>query len=375
MNETGTADRADLEGNCGTIPTRRRFLEQVAVAGAIGVAGCIDSAEENTDAVDNAQEAVVHFVTEGYEKYNGESLSASGSGFVIDSAGIVVTNNHVVTGADSIEAFVGTDQRSADATILGVSECADLAVLEIDGNGYPFLEWYDGDISAGLNVWALGFAGDDPSSTTTEGTVTAVRETSSTWTSIDSEIEHTARIREGNSGGPLVDGNGRVVGVNYAAIDKTQNFAIGVNTATDIVEELRAGTDVSSIGIDGTAVPADSHSPAGIWVSAVADESPASNAGIQADDVITAIGDSDVGEDGTVREYCNVLQRHSTGDVLAIQVYRDGTVLEGEINGRKLESVSDIDNDARESDRSSSEYTTIRTETETIQVDSSVIGQ
>lgn len=346
MNETAAADRADPKSHHVTTPTRRRFLEQIAVAGAIGLAGCLDSANENTDAVDDAQESVVHFMTKGYEEYGGESISASGSGFLINSSGIVVTNNHVVTGADSIEVFVGTDQRSADATILGVSECADLAVLEIGGDEYPFLEWYDSDISAGLDVWALGFAGDDPSYTTTEGTVTAVREISSTWTSIDSEIEHTARIREGNSGGPLVDENGRIVGVNYAAIDKTQNFAIGVNTATDIVEELRAGTDVSSIGIDGTAVPADSHSPAGIWVSAVANESPASDAGIRADDVITAIGDSRVGEDGTVREYCNVLQRHSTGEILAIQVYRDGTVLEGEINGRKLEPVSDIENDA-----------------------------
>lgn len=346
--DKAAVDRADPESNRGTTPTRRRFLEEIAVAGAIGLSGCLDSAEKNNEAINDAREAVVHFSTEGYEEYEGESFSASGSGFVIDSSGIVVTNNHVVTGADSIEAFVGTDQRSADTTILGVSECADLAVLEISGDGYTFLEWYDGEISAGLDVWALGFAGDDPSYTTTEGTITAVRETSSTWTSIDSEIEHTARIREGNSGGPLVDESSRVVGVNYAAIDETQNFAIGANTATDMVEELRAGTDVSSIGIDGTAVPADSHSPAGIWVAAVADESPASDVGIRSDDVITAIADSDVGEDGTIREYCNVLQRHSTGDVLTIQVYRDGTVLEGEINGRKLEPVNDAENDARE---------------------------
>lgn len=333
-------------------PSRRGFLKRIAVVGTIGTAGCIDSVRKNTGAVDDARKAVVHFVTEGYEEYSGDSISAFGSGFVIDPSGIVVTNNHVVTGADSIEARVGKDERSAGATVLGVSECADLAVLEIGGDGYTALEWSDDGVSAGLDVWTLGFAGDTPSYTTADGNVTAVRETSSAWTSIDSEIEHTARIRAGNSGGPLVDENGRVVGVNYAAIDETRNFSIGVAVAADLVDTLRAGTDVSSIGIDGTAVPADSHSPAGIWVAAVTDDSPASDVGIRSDDVITAIADADVGEDGTVQEYCDVLQRYDTGDVLAVQVYRDGTVLEGEINGRGLEPVEETENDAGESNGS-----------------------
>ncbi|OGO12931.1 MAG: hypothetical protein A2Y53_05030 [Chloroflexi bacterium RBG_16_47_49] len=265
-----------------------------------------------------------------------------GSGFIIDPSGIAVTNNHVVTGAALLKVWIGGDTNKVyNARILGVSECSDLAIIDIDGDEFPYLPWYEGTANVGLDVYAAGFPLGDPEFTMTKGIVSkenADGETS--WASVDSVIEHTSTINPGNSGGPLVDGNAKVVGINYAGSSSTnQYFAINRETALPVIEQLRADKDVDSIGINGQAVSSEDGSITGIWVSSVKSGSPADKAGVKAGDIVTSIENLYLATDGTLKDYCDILRTHQPEDTLAIEVLRwdSQEVLEGQLNGRPLE--------------------------------------
>jgi serine protease Do len=270
-------------------------------------------------------------------RYN---VAGSGSGFIIDESGLAVTNNHVVTGAALIRVYVGGETRPRNARILGVSECADLAVIDIEGDGYPFLQWYDGNVTVGLDVYAAGFPLGDPEFTMTRGIVSKARaDGKSDWASVAAVIEHDATINPGNSGGPLVTPDGKVVAVNYAGSSGTgQYFAIAQPQARPIIDELRQGKDVLTIGVNGSAID-DGSGLSGIWVSSVKSGSPASRAGVKGGDIITRLEGLVLATDGTMGDYCDILRTRGPEDVLAIEVLRFDSeeVLEGELNGRALE--------------------------------------
>jgi len=267
------------------------------------------------------------------------NVAGRGSGFIIDESGIAVTNNHVVTGAALLQVWVGGESEPRNARVLGVSECSDLAVIDIEGEGYPYLEWYDGPITPGLDVYAAGFPLGDPEYTLTRGIVSKERADGETdWASVDSVIEHDATINPGNSGGPLVTADGKVVGVNYAsAPGYSQYFAIAGERALRIIERLRVGQNVTSIGINGVAV-SDEGGVSGIWVSSVESGSPADQAGVLGGDIITMMEGLTLAADGTMADYCDILRSHHPDDTLTIQVLRFDTqeVLEGQLNGVEL---------------------------------------
>jgi serine protease Do len=265
-----------------------------------------------------------------------------GSGFIIDPSGIAVTNNHVVTGAALLNVWVGGNKDKVyNARILGVSECSDLAVIDIDGDEFPYVSWYDEHANVGLEVYTAGFPLGDPEYTMTKGIVSKEKADGETsWASVDSVIEHDATINPGNSGGPLADSNGKVVGVNYAGSSSTnQYFAIDRETALSVIEILRTGKDIESIGINGEAVVSEDGSISGIWVSSVKTGSPADKSGVKAGDIITKLENLDLATDGTMKSYCDILRTHNSEDPLTIQVLRLTTqeVLEGQINGPSLE--------------------------------------
>ncbi len=262
-----------------------------------------------------------------------------GSGLIVDESGLAVTNNHVVVGAASLN--VDVDGEQVNAKILGSSECLDLAVIDLEGDGYPFFDWYDGEIKAALDVWALGYpAVGDTSFAVTRGIVSKPDTASDTqWASVEHAIEHDARIRGGNSGGPLIDENGRVVGVNYAGDDQNDlNLAISRDEVLSVFNQLAKGRDVLSLGVNGVAVVGDSGA-SGIFVSGVASGSPADKAGVVPGDIITRMEGVTLATDGTMADYCNILRTQGTDATLAVEVYRpsDGGTYAGQFNGRPLE--------------------------------------
>jgi serine protease Do len=320
------------------------------VVAAVVLAAC--GGAGSGDATSDLQSATVKIAAEGtfVDPEYGEQTNVAGvgSGFILDEDGTVVTNNHVVAGAAILRVDVDGRDDPVNATVLGVSECSDLAVIDLDGDGYAYLDVRpeSAEVEPGLDVLAAGFpwteerTPEDVDYTLTRGIISSVNADGETaWASVDSVLEHDARIRGGNSGGPLVDEDARVVGVNYSGIESAdQNFAIAYADAAPIVERLRAGEDVESLGINGRAISDPEAEISGIWVSSVTSGSPADLTGIEPGDLITSLENLDVGTDGTMEAYCDVLRTQGTDAVLKVEVLRLSTeeVLEGEINGEPL---------------------------------------
>lgn len=261
----------------------------------------------------------------------------TGSGFFISDDGIAVTNNHVVTGAAFLQVFVDGEPEPRNAAVLGVSECSDLAVIDVDGEGFEYLTWYAEELTVGTKVYAAGFPLGDEEYTLLDGIISKERaDGESSWASIDVVLEHTADILPGNSGGPLVSQDGQVIGVNYADNNESQSFAIGYAEAIKVIPTLQNGEDVTSIGINGTVVSADDGS--GIWVYSVAAGSPADLAGVRGGDIVTELSGLIPGRDGTMADYCDVLRSHKPGDAIQIEVLRNDTdaYWEGTLNTDKV---------------------------------------
>lgn len=293
--------------------------------------------------INEVERAVVQIEAQGtFVDPAGQATSGAGrgSGFIVDPSGIAVTNNHVVAGAALLRVFIAGESRPRNARILGTSECSDLAVIDIEGDGYPFLQWFEGRARPGLDVYAAGFPLGEPEFTLTRGIVSKERAAGETsWASLDEVIEHDATINPGNSGGPLVTADGQVVGVNYRSRpDSKQYYAIGANVARPIIERLRRGENVETIGINPEAVVFES-GLTGIWAASVVSGSPADKAGIKAGDILINLEGLDLATDGTMADYCDILRTRGTDATLAVRVVRFATeeVWAGQINGRPLE--------------------------------------
>lgn len=254
------------------------------------------------------------------------NVAGRGSGVIVDPSGIAITANHVVTGAATLKVWVGGDrEKTYNAQVLATSECSDLAVIKIAGDGFPYVRWFDGEPKVGLDVYAAGFPLGDPEYTLNRGIISKARaDGESSWSSVDSVIEHDALINPGNSGGPLVTGDGELVGINYAGNSVGQSFAIGKAEADRVLPSLMDGKNVTWIGINGEAVSFDGGGT-GIWVFAVESGSPADRAGISGGDVLTRLEGLVLATDGTMADYCDVLRTHDSTDVMSFEVLDPNT--------------------------------------------------
>jgi serine protease Do len=300
------------------------------------------------NSISDVEQSVVQIISQGtFVSLEGVARNAgiTGTGFIISEDGLVVTNNHVVTGAATLAvSFSGSDD-TINARLLGVSECSDLAVIQLTGDGYTPLSFRDDEVSVGIEVFSAGYpASDDPGNidldfTLTNGIVGSTRaDGESNWASVDGVIQHDARILGGNSGGPLVDENGHVIGINYAGSDQFDtNFAISAAEARPIIDRLAAGEDVDSLGINGEATVFDS-GLTGVWIRSVESGSPADNAGIEPGDLMITLENLVLATDGTMADYCDVLRTKGSDATMDFEVYRPSLdiVLEGQVNGQAI---------------------------------------
>jgi S1-C subfamily serine protease len=336
-----------LSGGGGSAPTQEpaKPATQPATKPPENQGGSINS-------VDQVKDSTIQIEAQGtfVDPEFGLQLNSAGrgSGFVIDPSGIAVTNNHVVAGAALVKVWLGGETTPRNAKVLGLSECSDLAVIQIeDGGNYPALNWYTDEVKPGLEVYAAGFPLGEPEYNLTKGIVSKANANGDTdWASVKHVLGHDATINPGNSGGPLVTADGEVVGVNYSGRqDANQYFAIGSDIAMPVIEELRTGKDVDSIGVNGTAVLSEDGSLSGIWVASVKSGSPADKSGIKPGDIIYQLEGLVLATDGTMKDYCDVIRSHSASDAMALTVIRYGTgeLLEGQLNGRELKVTGNFD--------------------------------
>src|SRR5215469_14057868 len=277
-------------------------------------------------------------------------VQGAGSGFVIDAKGYILTNYHVVEGAQSIEVVLG-DQSRFPAKFIGADQRNDVALVKIDPKGKQLVALPLGDSSklqVGQKVLAIG----DPfgfQSTLTTGVVSALGRTvqTSETTFIDAAIQTDASINRGNSGGPLIDTHGEVIGVNSAIYTPSGTaagigFAIPINTAKLIANDLisegkvrRAYLGVQTLELTGWLAEAlDLPVREGLLVEQTTKNSPAAAAGVKGGDRAAQAGmrriyiggDVIVGLDG--QKVANqfdmnvILNRKRPGDSVTVTVYR-----------------------------------------------------
>ncbi|PWH13530.1 MAG: hypothetical protein DDG59_14155 [Anaerolineae bacterium] len=308
----------------------------------------LSPASDTVSSLEDVRNAVIQIEAVGVfvDPEFGETLQVgAGSGFIIDPSGIAVTNNHVVSGGTVFRVYVGGDtSKTYNARVLGYSECSDLAVIDIEGEGFPYLRWYEGPIKVGMDIYVAGFPLGDPNFTLTKGIISKEKaDGKSAFSSVESVVEYDATSNPGNSGGPVVTSNGEVVAVHYMGNRQTrQAFGIAGNLARSVVETLRNGQNLDSIGVNGTAVANEDQTIVGVWAYSIQPGSAADKAGLKPGDIITRLGNVPVATDGTLYDYCDIIRSHSPDEVLPIEILRlsSGELLSGQLNGRALEVVS-----------------------------------
>jgi len=260
-----------------------------------------------------------------------EPLGA-GSGFVIAPDGYVVTNSHVVGSAPRIDVTFTSGDRFR-AQLIGADESTDLAVLCVNASGLP---WASLGESSGLRVGQLVIAAGNPygfQSTVSTGVVSALGRSlrSRQGRLIENIIQHTAPLNPGNSGGPLLDSRGRVVGINTAIIAMAQGigFAIPADTARSVVSQLISKGRVtrSYIGVFGLRRPLDRRfvrfyrlpNDHAVEIVSLADKGPATRAGLRRGDIVVSLGGSPV---SSVDDIFRVLTDWPVGKPLAVRFLR-----------------------------------------------------
>ena len=262
--------------------------------------------------------------------FGDQGATAEGSGFVVDTSGNIVTNDHVVTGATSIKVRF-QDGKTVKATVVGTDPSTDVAVIKVDvaaSELHPLTFASSSAVQVGQSVAAIGSPFGLPE-TLTSGIVSAVNRTITAPNnySISGAIQTDAPINHGNSGGPLLNSSGQVIGVNaQIESDSGGNDGVGFAIPSDAVKSVSntiiAGGKVQHAYLGITV--ATSSSGAGAQVGEVKAGSPALRAGLKAGDVITAI-------DGTALTSADDLtakiSAHRPGEKVTLAVTRNGSTL------------------------------------------------
>ena len=300
-----------------------------------------------TQAVQKVGPAVVTVVgtIPGQQTFFGTSPSAtvSGSGIFISNQGYVLTNNHVIQGAQNVNVVLsnGTQEK---ATVVGADPYNDIAVLKVSGNVPAVATLGNSDVlKPGETAIAIGSPLGDFKNTVTVGVVSATGRSIDTGNgySIEGLIQTDAAINQGNSGGPLVDLAGEVIGINTLIVRNTGTgtvaeglgFAIPINTAQAVATQIiqkgyfahpYLGISYQPIAPD---IAAAYNLPVqwGVYVTSVAANSPASKAGLQQSDIITQI-DSQILDAN--HSYLNTLYTYKPGDTVTLSVERNGQTLQ-----------------------------------------------
>lgn len=307
-----------------------------------------------TDAAAHSVDAVVHVTTEatvqqapmynffwGYQQRPPQQVRGAGSGVIISDDGYIVTNNHVVEGADKIQVHLN-DKRKFEATVIGRDPSTDIALIKVDAEKLPTLAFANSDdVKVGQWVLAVG----NPmnlTSTVTAGIVSALARNINILQydpdrdvfPIESFIQTDAAVNPGNSGGALVNTNGDLVGINSAIASTTgsytgYSFAVPSNIVSKVTHDLmefghvrRAflGVTISDIDQD-MANSLELNRLNGVYVKDVVPNGAARKAGVQSGDVIVKVGAMPV---NNVPELQGQISKFSPGDKVAITLVRKG---------------------------------------------------
>ena len=292
-----------------------------------------------------------------FEMPQQQDQEASGSGVIISNDGYIVTNNHVVEGADEIKVNL-FDNREFKAKLIGKDPSTDLAVIKIDSKDLQYLTFANSDeVQVGQWVLAVG----NPfnlASTVTAGIVSAktrniniLREKAGNL-AIESFIQTDAAVNPGNSGGALVDLNGNLIGINSAIATPTgsyagYSFAIPANLAKKVVKDMVDFGEVQRgfLGVnirevdDELAKDLKLPKIQGAYIAEVNKGSAGEAGGIKRGDVIMKVGESEITNSADLQEH---IARYRPGDKVTLQIFRDGTMISKEVTLKSQENKTEL---------------------------------
>ena len=348
------------------------ILEGERPSSAITVAQ-IDTSREMTPAEVYAQNVnstvgITTSVTTNFWGYQ-TTAAVSGSGFILTEDGYILTNFHVIEDSNSIT-VTAYDGTTYDATMVGYDESNDIAVLKVEAEGLtPVVLGDSDDLNVGDTVVAIGNPLGELTFSLTSGVVSALdREvTMSSGVTMDL-IQTDCAINSGNSGGALFNLYGEVIGITnakysgsgssgQASIDNI-GFAIPINSVRNIVESIIENGYIVKpyIGVSVTDVSAETQSyglPQGAAVKEVTEGSPAEQAGLQVNDIITRVGDTEI---TCSDDLVSLVKECQAGDELVMQVYRSGETLELTVTvAEKQQSALEVDDESQKSAQSNSQ--------------------
>ena len=270
------------------------------------------------------------------------SGTSSGTGIIMSPDGYVITNHHVISGALVISVLTN-DNREFEAALVGSDEMSDLAVLKIDARGLQAAEFGDSSkLRVGDSVVAIGDPlGVQLRGTMTNGIISAINRDLTVGDRTMTLIQTNAALNNGNSGGPLINCYGQVIGINtvkmssyYTASATVEGlgFAIPISVAKPIIDELIENGYVAgrpAIGISGDSLPtyyrAYYRLPDGVYVTSVNDGSDAKAKGIREGDIVTAINGEDI---SSIDDLNTIKNQYAAGDEVTLTIYRSGAYYE-----------------------------------------------
>ena len=270
------------------------------------------------------------------------SGTSSGTGIIMSPDGYVITNHHVITGALVISVLTN-DNQEFEAALVGSDEMSDLAVLKIDARGLQAAEFGDSSkLRVGDSVVAIGDPlGVQLRGTMTNGIISAINRDLTVGDRTMTLIQTNAALNNGNSGGPLINCYGQVIGINtvkmssyYTATASVEGlgFAIPISVAKPIIDELIENGYVAgrpAIGISGDSLPSYYRTyyrlPDGVYVTSVNEGSDAKAKGIREGDIVTAINGEKI---CSIDELNTVKNQYAAGDEVTLTIYRSGTYYE-----------------------------------------------
>ena len=269
--------------------------------------------------------------------------TAAGSGVIISEDGYVLTNNHVISGADKITVYVnpgdGSEEQTYEATLVGSSESNDIAVLKIDATGLNAATFGDSDqIEVGELAVAIGNPMGQVHGSVTAGIISAVEQELTIDDVTINAIQTDAAINPGNSGGALFDSYGNVIGIVYAKSSSVSiegiGYAIPVNNIKDLVAQMINDPDSVKdqtkgsqimLGITIRDITEDMSKqysmPVGVYITEVSSMSAAERSGLQKGDIITEFA----GETVTSADDLNAIKaKQTSGDTVSVKIDRNG---------------------------------------------------
>jgi len=240
---------------------------------------------------------------------------STGSGFFISDNGLIITNNHVIASAVLINVYIYGNDVPYPATIVGRSECDDIAIIKIETEQTNYFNLSLNDVQLGQEIIAAGYPRGDKEITFLNGIISKKQTDGSTvWASIETAFEHTAEILPGSSGGPILNDSAEVIGISYGGNQDRQEFGISIAGVKNLINNLIEENFFRSLEAHIEQIPG-----LGLYIYSTELNSPLRKEGLTGGEIITSINGLNIENEDNIDKYCSYLRSRNIDSMLSFE--------------------------------------------------------